>query len=1386
MQSNSKNILVHKIKRRQKQRYRFCTFLFVFFLTLSGIYAQNEDLVFRKYATKDGLSQRSVTAIVQDNKGYMWFGTRYGLNRFDGHTFVNYYYSATDNQSLSDSWVTSLLMDKSGILWVGTKNGLNRYDPKEDNFKRIQTDSAKDEFLRGEIQGIVEDTTGEGIWLATNMGLWHYTIKTKALRKYRQSHQNNKSISSNVTRSLIPAKDHNLWVCTNLTVDRFDIEKQEFRHFEYPDGRSPQHTKNGNVVIFEDKEGNVWLGYDAGLAFFDSVTNTFVPYRDADEKKPIKTNVRSIHEDNDGTLWIGTYEGLYTLNREGDVQNYTHNVQNPNSISQNSIYDIISDDRGDLWIGTWAGGVNYVNRKDKEFLTYSVGTEKDNLNYQVVSAAVTDDSGNLWIGTEGGGLNVYNTKTKRFTYYVHNDKIENSLVDNNVKAIIKDHEGNFWVGTHNKGINYVSTRGENVHFKKVMPLGAEDTDFSNNQITALLEDTNHNIWIGTTNSGLQVYHKKTNQLLNVKDYRETLGSFVHTIIHFSDSTLLVGGNGGLGIVNINSYHTQKVDFKKEANSIYDKEKVISLSLTSDNSVWIGTEGDGLYAYNFKTKSSKRYDVKDGLPGDVVYGILQDDNNLWLSTNRGLGKFDPLTLEHQIFDYSDGIQGNEFNYGAAKKTETGELFFGGVNGFTLFNPKKISKDDYFPKMEIRAFKTQGQTIFKGFNGDENETIGLAYNQNDITIDYVALGFSQPDKNQYSYILEGFDTEWKNAGNGRTATYTNLDPGEYIFNVKATNSDGIWGGQLKTVNFLIKPPIWRTWWAYLSYLLLLSIIFFVIRKYSILRIHEKAELRQERQNREKEGQLNQLKLQLFTNISHDFRTPLTLIIGPLKRMVDKGNLEPAVAKRLEGMYRNATILLQLINQLLDFRKSEMGKLKLSAEKLDLVAFLRETKLLFEEFAQEKGIDYSLDVPESMVEVWLDRIEMKKVIINILSNAFKFTDHDGRIQLSVTTKNSTREDNGYACIAITDNGKGIREQDLPHIFDRYFQLGQKNEFRSGTGVGLALAKDIIDLHRGKVEIKSKIDEGTTFIISLPLGHSHLDVSEIKKSNTAVVKERQMEVFNPVMAKTGWTNVNDESADSSPHEKIDQEKDTLLLVEDNEEVRRFIKELFTNSYNILEAANGNEGLAKANTENVHLIISDVMMPKMDGMEFCEKIKQDLTTSHIPVILLTARTSVKTQKMGYNTGADVYITKPFEADLLIAQVGNLLNSRKKLIEKFRKEIILSPQELDIKSPDEIFLNDAVSVVENNLDNSSFSSSELTSKMNMSQSVFYRKIKALTGMPISGFIRSIRLKKAAQLLEQTTLGVSIIAYDVGFSDLKYFRKCFKDQFGVTPSKFRKK
>lgn len=1385
MQSNPQNIVTHKIEVKQKRKYCFWPTLFVFFV-LSIIHAQNQDLIFRKYTTKDGLSQQSVTAIVQDHKGYMWFGTRYGLNRFDGHSFVSYYYSAADNRSLSDSWVTSLFMDKSGILWVGTKNGLNRYNQSEDNFERIKTEHAKNEFSKGEIQGIVEDTTEEGIWLATNMGLWHYKIKTKALKKYQQLKGENTSISSNVTRSLISDKDDNLWLCTNLTVDWFNIEKQEFRHFEYPDGRSPQHTKNGNVVIFEDKEGTVWLGYDSGLAFFESATNTFVPYKDKEGKKPINTNVRSIHEDNDGRLWIGTYEGLYTLDTEGNVQNYTHNVQNPNSISQNSIYDIMSDDRGDLWIGTWAGGVNYLNRKEKEFLTYSVGTEEDNLNYQVVSSAVTDDNGNLWIGTEGGGLNVYNTKTKRFTYYVHNDKTENGLVDNNVKAIIKDHEGNFWVGTHNRGINYVSISGEKVNFEKIIPVGAQNTDFSNNQITALLEDANHNIWIGTTNGSLQIYTRKNNRLESIQDYRDTLGSFVHTIVHLSDSTILVGGEEGLGIVNINSFKTQKVNFKNGLNSIYDKEKVISLLLSSDDSVWIGTEGDGLFEFDFKTKSSKRYDVKDGLPGDVIYGILQDDKNLWLSTNRGLGKFNPLTLEHQIFDYSDGIQGNEFNYGAAKKTEDGKLFFGGVNGFTLFNPQRIRKDDYLPKMALQAFKTQGQTVFKGFNENNDETIRLAHNQNDITIEYVALGFSQPDKNQYSYILEGFDTEWKNAGNGRTATYTNLDPGEYTFNVKATNSDGVWGGRLKMVSFLIKPPIWKTWWAYLGYFVFLTTVLLTIRKYSILRIQEKAELRQERQNREKEGQLNRLKLELFTNISHDFRTPLTLIIGPLKMMVDKGNLDSAVAKRLEGMYRNATILLQLINQLLDFRKSEMGKLKLSAEKLDLVAFLKETKLLFEEFAQEKEIDYSLDVPESTIEVWFDPIEMKKVIINILSNAFKFTHDRGKIQVSVTTKGNASEDNGHVCIAITDNGKGIREQDLPYIFDRYFQLGQKNEFRSGTGVGLALAKDIIDLHKGKVEIKSKIGKGTTFIISLPLGRSHLDASEIKEPNIIIAKEGQMEVFNPIMAKTGWTNFNAESLESTIEVKIDQEKETLLLVEDNEEVRRFIKELFTNLYNILEAANGNEGLVLANSQKIDLIISDVMMPNMDGMEFCKKIKQDLATSHIPVILLTARTSIKTQKIGYHTGADVYITKPFEADLLIAQVGNLLNSRKKLIEKFRKEIILSPQELNIKSPDEIFLNDAVFIVENNLDNPNFSSSELTSKMNMSQSVFYRKIKALTGMPISGFIRSIRLKKAAQLLEQTSLGVSIIAYDVGFSDLKYFRKCFKDQFGSTPSQFRKK
>ena len=1366
-----------------KKKYLALIYCFVIFLA-SGQKTQEKYPAnnFKHFSTLEGLSQRSVVAILQDDEGYLWFGTRYGLNKFDGHSFKNYYYHSNNNNSLSNSRITALAKDNQSNIWVGTKNGLNKYDAEKDNFIRIKTN--KGNYLKGEITDIIVDQ--ETLWISTAEGLINYNIESGSIRKYNHFNNSSTSLSSNYTLSLLKAKDGRLWICTNKSIDIFNPKTKKISHLEYPNNQSPLQIHNVTTDLFQDNENNIWLGYYGGLAVFDDEKQRFIDYKKPDGTNYIEGSVRSIHQDKNKNLWIGSYEGLFLIDSTRDkVYNYKHNVSIKKSISQNSVYAIISDTRGDLWVGTWAGGVNYLDRSTTIFSSFHEGSSNYNINYKVVSTIIEGAKKNLWIGTEGGGINFYDNAKKKFSYYTTTSPGFEGLKDNNVKAMLKDYKNNIWVGTHSNGLAYMNLEGEKPKIKNFEP--KNNTFLSSKRISALAEDKQHNIWIGTNNGGLDKLDIKSEEISHIPDHNNILGSFIYTIINSHDNHLLVGGERGLGRVDLNTGKIYKISYSSNTNNLspYGIRKVISLYLESETSLWIGTEGDGLFNYNFKTKTSKRFSINEGLPDEVIYAIVPDDaHNLWLSTNKGLSKLDTNHHTFQNFNLSDGLQGNEFNYGAFLKTSYGELIFGGVNGYTTLDPTSVKTASFIPPLVLKSFKTRDGEVTQ-FTEKLNE-INLSYSQNDISFEYVALSYSQTDKNKYSHRLEGYDTEWKPLGSNKTATYTNLNHGTYQFKARVANSLGAWTESNTTLKINIAPPIWKTWWAYLSYLFLLSGLFFLIRKYSMERIHEKAILKQERKDRERIEEVNRLRLQLFTNISHDFRTPLTLIIGPLKKLIDENKGGEYIKSKLEGMYKNTSILLQLINQLLDYRKIEDGKLKLLTGNYNIIPFIRDIKHLFDELAEEKNITFQFISKFSDINVWFDKIEIKKVIINLLSNAFKHTHRGGTISIEVVMRKDGVKTAEELLIMVSDSGKGIPKEDVKFIFDRYFQLNQKSELKLGTGVGLTLAKDIVELHNGKIDVKSTENQGTTFSIMLPLGNKHLKPSEMISNTSANTNTEKIESVSYSNLLTNSINSTRTPVKTIENEiTINPNLNTLLLVEDNIEVRAFIASLFNKKYNVLEAENGAEGLKLAKNYVIDLIISDLMMPEMDGVEFCKTIKTNVNTNHIPVVMLSAKTSQKVQKEGYDIGANLYITKPFDASVLVLQIENLLKSRQKLIEKFKKEIILEPKINESESPELIFLNKVVSIIEENISNSEFMASTLVDKMSMSQSVLYRKLKSITGQSITEFVRMIKLKKAAQLLEQDNLNISGVAYETGFNDLKYFRNCFKKTYGETPSQYRK-
>lgn len=1368
-------------------RYKTHMFFLFFMLTFCHSHGQenqqeNQSLKFKHFSLTEGLSQSSVLCMLQDKKGFLWFGTRDGLNKYDGHEFKTYRYNPQDTNSLSNSYIRSLFEDENGNLWVGTINGLNKFIPDEEQFKRFRQTDIDNSISTNEIWAITSQGDGY-LWVGTNFGLKKFNVQKGVATHFLEQNSTFKEISKNPIRSILIAKDGNVWICNTDNIDVFCPKTQKYQHYAYPQGSFKERKLKYAPVLYEDRDDNLWLGYLNGLLLFNKALNVFEPYNiESTGISKITDEVRSIHQDYLGNIWVGTYEGLYVIKSDkSSISHHIHDENERNSLSHNSIYKIFEDSKGDIWIGTYAGGVNYYDRNFDLFKHYVAGTNNSKLNYKVVSSIVEDPNRNLWIATEGGGINFLNRSTGQFDYITHDEKNPNSLSADNVKSMIRTQNGDFWIGTHDNGLNFLNPDIRPYTFKKYKYIPNDTSSLSNNRVISLFEDYRKNIWIGTSGGGLNILDVSTQSIKRLDDPFNHIGKIVNNISKTSSKdTLLIGGDRGLVKINVKTH--QIVPVKYIEREQYSTSAVLCAYEDTLQNIWIATEGNGLYYYHYDSKKSIRYGMQDGMPNEVIYSILPDDfNNIWLSTNKGLSRLNLSTYQFKNFDVSDGLLSNEFNYRAFLKLKNGNLMFGGISGIDFFNPDNIEENSFVPPVSVTSILVNNKPFLPKNNA--NKEITLKHSQNVFSFSFVALSYSQPNKNQYAYKLEGFDTDWNYIGNKKSATYTNLESGEYLFKVKASNNDGLWNeiGEAVVVNIL--PPPWKTWWAYLIYSIVLVIILLLIRKYTLIRIHEKNQLKHERIEKERIKEINKMKLRFFTNISHDFRTPLTLIIGPLERMLSINAGNDFIQKQHEIMYKNASVLLQLINQLLDFRKNESGKLQLKACKNNVVPIIEDIKLTFEELAQAKQINYTFSASSDHIDVWVDKINLKKIILNLLSNAFKFTPDKGEISILIsTTDQKTRNESHaqYLKIEIRDNGIGIPEKEIDFVFERFYQSGKGESWQSGTGIGLSLTKSLVELHHGTIEVKSIEGEGTSFIVLLPLGKNHLSENEILKENTDNKDNASIyfEQFNYLVK---------EQIKEKPDKEaiiIDATKPTLLLVEDNLELRSFIKNIFQKDNNILEAENGKIGLEFAQNNRVDLIISDVMMPLMDGIELCEKIKTNILTSHIPIVLLTAKTSEESKKTGYTTGADVYITKPFDPNILMLRVQNLLITRKNLIEKFKKDIILEPKELKNSCVDELFLQKAISLIEDNMSNPDFTLKVFISGLGMSRSTLYRKLKALTGLSITEFIRTIKLKRAAQLISQTQLNISEIAFDLGFNDIKHFRKSFKALFKMTPSEYR--
>lgn len=1347
--------------------FYYFSFVTVLFLFSNYISAQPR-LDFDHLTVENGLSQSSIFAIAQDKKGFMWFGSKDGLNKFNGHYFEVY---RTGNSE--KDYIVALQADNNGNLWIGTKKGLKKYVYSKDSFLEIGTDPKKNNSLDSYIVNCIYQSPDNTIWVGTDKGLNKLIDDDK--NSFQQLAGKIEGLEPGKITAILQDKNHNLWLGTAKGLTKISYKNGIYsaKHQILSSNKLSEDITS----IVEDNENNLWLGTKSeGIIHYNPQNKKVTHFYQFDDEKNglINNNIRKIVKDENGNLWIATLKGLCFLNpKQKRFTTYTHNPENPKSLNHNSIYDICLDNQKSIWLGTYYGGVNVAYSKTTLFQTYKTESVKNSLSSNVISTIIEDNE-NLWIGTEAEGLNYFNKKTKTFSHLKHIPEDPHSLSSDLVTAIYKDTKDQLWVGTVGGGLNLLTSNGKSfIHFKN--KAGVSGT-LSNNNVSSILEDSKGRFWVGTMGGGLNIFNPETSTFTAYDNTKtSTLGNWVKVIFKDSKQNLWIGTHDGIKLLkeDDNSFKL----FSKE-NSGLTSNLITSITESMDGQIWIGTNYGGLNCFNPKKGEFSHYTTSDGLPSNNIMAIIEDNNHLlWISTDNGLSCLDPKDKTFRNYNKKDRLPGNVFNSNSCLKTKNGELYFGSFNGLVSFYPTNIQKNDFtYPVVftGLKLFNEKVQTnandgILK-MNITEMNEIDLSYSQNTFTLEFSSLNLIKSFKNKYAYKLEGTKGDWVYTSTP-AVTYTNLSPGNYTILVKSANSDGIWNQTPSKIHIHIAPPFWKTWWAYLLYVILLSIIAYLIVNSLIAKSRLKRDLYYEHLENTRQQAHHQMQMDFFTNISHELRTPLTLIVGPLNNAVQEVSEDSKLKYHLNLAKKNAGLLLKLVNELMDFRKVEAGQMKIHPSWYNLPDFIRNIFEFFTNEAISRHINYQLQISDLTEDYYFDKDQLEKVIFNLLSNAFKFTPDSGSIRIRLTQETNS------LTIIIEDDGEGIPEENVQNLFTRFYQIETHGYRKNSSGVGLALAKAIIEMHHGSIAVESgplpDIDGfKTKFIIKLPLSLPTIANESVSESrsdlitvNKEIVKE---ETFSLIQATS-----------HNPDSKL-----TVLLVEDNKNMRAFIREEIAYLYQVIEAENGKQGLEIAKEIIPDIIISDSMMPVMDGLELCRYIKTDEATAHIPVILLTAKSEDSNKLEGLENGANVYITKPFNTKWLLLNMNNLMVAREAIRQRFSKKISLEPNDVEITSGDERFIEKLISIIENNIESPDFGVVTLTQEIGMSKNVLYRKVNALTGLSVGDFIKSIKLKKAAILLKKKHLPISEIAFYAGFNDTKYFGKEFKKHFGKSPSQYR--
>jgi len=1320
-----------------------------------------------------GLSHNQVTCIYKDARGFMWFGTMSGLNRYDGYAFKTFRRSVKDTSSLSDDYISNITAGPDNRLWIETRLGYVIYDPATENFDRHSEKTLRQMGMPPNgLADIVH--TGATYWFVFHdKGIYYTSNSQQAVPVF-------KSKAPGSISDIKADSKNNLWIVDSSgLILKIDAATKKVI--------SPiavlQHQQHGALTaykLFIDLEGDIWIyagGAFSGVYLLTVKDNKLQQIAKDQGTAILSSNiVLGMAEDNKGLIWIATdHGGLNILNKKNSTVQVLMNKQDDeNSIAQNSLTTLYKDDQGIIWVGTYKQGINYYHEGILKFpLYHHQASDVTSLPYNDVNRFAEDAKGNIWIGTNGGGLIYFDRSNNTFKQFKHNPANSNSLTNDVIVSLCIDHNNILWVGTYFGGLDSYDGKTFTHHRHNA----ADSTSLADDRVWEIYEDNNYNLWIGTLEAGLEQYDRNSNRFHHYKPFapNSVYSPNISEVITDKAGNLWVGTAYGISVryKNAAAFKLLVSDNSKLSNN-----NVLSIFNDSRGAIWVGTR-DGLNIFNPANNTFQSFGKEDGLPDNAILNIVEDKaQNLWISTPNGVsrvnykGSFkDSIRISCVNYDKQDGLQEKEFNENAALATRNGEIIFGGAEGFNLFNPANLKVNSNAPPVVLTGLQVFNESVQAGDKIDdhviinkaisETDEITLRYDENVFSIEFAALSFINPQKNKYAYKLEGFNKNWLfTNGSTRTVTYTNLDPGHYTFYVKAANEAGVWNEKGIAVNIVVLPPFWKTPLAYLLCLLATIAILLFARRMIIQQARMRFALEHERKEAQRMRELDMMKIRFFTNVSHEFRTPLSLILTPLERMIKSA--EAAQKAQYQLIYRNGRRLMNLVNQLLDFRKMEVHELKLHPSEGDIIQFIKDSSWSFTDIADKKRIQFSYTSNLESLYTCFDHDKLERILFNLLSNAFKFTPENGVVSVDVLA--SKKEEETLLEIKVKDNGIGIPAGRLEKIFERFFQNDTPDDIVNvGSGIGLAITREFVHLLNGEVSVESVENKGSCFTVLLPVKEN----LSSEAPPCAIIEET---------SKPPETVIGLEEAVATT-----QKKHTVLLIDDNEDFLFYLKDNLRECYNIAEAANGKEGWQKVLSVHPDIVVCDVNMPVMNGIELCRKIKNDARTRHTPVILLTAVAGEEQQLPGIEAGAADYMAKPFNFEILLSRIRNLLTQQQSLRQTFARQVEVKASDIKIESTDEKFVQAALAIVEKNISNADFSVEDLSRGLLLSRAAVYKKIFVLTGKTPIEFIRSVRLQRAAQLLEKTKKTVSEVAYETGFNNPKYFSKYFKSEFGVVPS-----